>query len=409
MLERRKNNRKINTLGDDLSEWKKIEAEKVLNFFDHLKNFFVAHEGNNHRPHSLRPKRIVFHLAAAALIKTIAVVFILLFPMSAWLTPEISAAQSKKIIALTNSLRRERSAPSLVENSLLDQAAYQKAQDMMIKQYFAHVSPENKDLDFFLSSAGYKYSVAGENLAMGFTDANEVMNAWRDSPTHYANLVDPDFKEIGVAMTDGIFKGTETTLAAQYFGRPNGEAPQIARVERKTFKIQTTPAKATIAVSAPVGKKERVIMATANLPVDTKSATVVMGEKKIELEKTSTTTWSGSQIVTENDYNKNTKPVILADINSTDASNTITVASVANQDIKPQKISLTDQYLLLKANPNKSMQKVMDVSSFYFFFLLMILVVSLIINLVLRLEKRHPSLVVGGVTLAAVLLIFLII
>lgn len=376
-----------------------------------LKDFFIPHKGNRFHPHSLHPRRIVFHLASAALVKTIAVVFVLLFPMSAWLTPEISAEQSRKIIALTNALRKDNSLPALKENSLLNQAAYKKAQDMIVGQYFAHTSPAGKNLDNWLAAVGYKYSVAGENLAMGFSSAPEVMNAWENSPTHYANLIDGDFTEIGAAMSDGVFQGEETTFAAQYFARPERVVAVVkpATTVKQPIKIASVPAKAKVAVAEPVGKKEIVVKAEAELPADTKSASLVMGEKKIELQKQSTSTWSGSEFISRADYKEMSKPVILASMETTATSGAVTVAKVAEQDIQPQKISLADQYLLLSNNPSSGMKKVLDLSSFYFFFLLMVVIISLIFNVFRGARKQHPSLVVGGVTLAAVLMIFLMI
>lgn len=399
------------TDGDGFDDGEEVFLGRNPNGPGSLKDFFIPHKGNNYHPRSLRPKRIVFHLAGAALVKTIAVVFVLLFPMSAWLTPEVSAEQSRKIIALTNALRKDNSLSALKENSLLNQAAYKKVQDMIIGQYFAHTSPANKNLNTWLSAVGYKYSVAGENLALGFSSAPEAMNAWKNSPTHYANLIDNDFTEIGAAMSSGVFKDEETTLAAQYFARPE-QVVAIAKpvaVAKQPVKIASVPAKAKVAVSEPVGKKERVIKAEAELPANTQAAALIMGEKKIELQKESTSTWSGSEVISKEDYKEISKPVILASLTTTDASGTVTMANVAEQDISPQKISLTDQYFLLSNNPSTGMKKVLDLSSFYFFFLLVVVVISLILNVFRGARKQHPSLVFGGVTLAAVLLLFLII
>lgn len=59
------------------------------------------------------------------------------------MTPDTVALQARKIIALTNDLRRDLALDELYENNSLNQAAYNKVQDMFIGQYFAHVSPSN--------------------------------------------------------------------------------------------------------------------------------------------------------------------------------------------------------------------------------------------------------------------------
>ena len=396
------------TDGDGMDDGEEVFLGRNPNGPGRLKDFFIPHKGNNYHPHSLRPKRIIFHLASAAAIKTIVVVFIMLFPLSAWLSPDMLAAQSKKIISLTNDLRKEKSIPILTENTLLNQAAYNKTQDMLIEQYFAHIGPDNKDLKSWLGAVGYKHSIAGENLALGFASAEDVMKAWENSPTHYSNLIDDNFKDIGVAMSDGVFQGEDTVLAVQYFGRP--QQAQVAKPLKKLVKVLSEPAKATVAVSVSAGKKENIVKAQATLPDDTKAASLVLGEKNIDLQKEGTSTWSGSQIISNSDYKKISNPVILASIRATDSTGTVTMANVSSQNIKPQKISPQDQYLLLSNSPSRSMQKVIDVSSFYFFFLLIIVAISLILNgFFIGIKKQRPLFVLGGVTLAAVLLIFLIV
>jgi hypothetical protein len=153
-------------------------------------------------------------------IKVILVIFLIVLPISAWLTPDLLLEQSQKIIQLTNSIRNNLGVKPLTESSLLNQAASNKAEDMLNNQYFAHISPDQKDVTSWLTGVGYNYSYAGENLAIGFASAEDVVNAWTQSQTHYNNMVDPDFSEIGVGMISGLYNNYETTLVAQYFASP---------------------------------------------------------------------------------------------------------------------------------------------------------------------------------------------
>ncbi len=371
-----------------------------------LKDFFIPHKGNNYQPHSLRPKRIAFHLLGAALIKTVAVLFILFFPMSAWLTPEVSVEQGRKIISLTNEIRKEKELSELQENSLLNQAAMEKAKDMAINEYFAHTSPNGKTLGDWLGAVGYKYSIAGENLAMGFALAEEVVEAWKESPTHYANLIDEDFKEIGVAMADGVFKGRSTVFAAQYFGQ---QEDVVEKNNITSVTVSPEPAKASVSVSQPVGKEETILRAEAELSGNIESASLVMGGREIELGKDEDGVWSGSEIISNEEYEKISKPVVLADISATDSNGNTVISSVSEQYINPQEVSITEQYMLLKNNPNKNIAKIINISSFYFFLLLVLAAVSLILNISIHFKKQHPSLAIGGISLIVISLIFLII
>lgn len=184
-----------------------------------LHSFFIPSQHNNYKPHALHSRRLVFYSLSAVAIKILVIIFVLSFPVHAWLTPDILSEQSAKIVAMTNNLRASLNLNPLKSNPVLQEAALAKTEDMLVKQYFAHVSPENKGLKYWLSQRGYNYRVAGENLALGFTEPEAVMQAWQASPTHYANLVDTDFEEIGVAMVGGTYQGYDTTLVAQFFGK----------------------------------------------------------------------------------------------------------------------------------------------------------------------------------------------
>ncbi|MDD5032091.1 MAG: CAP domain-containing protein [Patescibacteria group bacterium] len=183
-----------------------------------LKDLFIPCAGNDYKPQALHPRRVFFYAASAVLIKVLVIGFIITIPIGAWLTPDVFLEQGKKIIDLTNKIRQSSGVPLLTENNLLTRAAYNKAEDMLLYQYFAHVGPDKKTISDWLASVNYKYAVAGENLAMGFSGAEEVVNGWVKSQTHYANIIDPDFSEIGVGVSSGLYNNYDTTLVAQFFG-----------------------------------------------------------------------------------------------------------------------------------------------------------------------------------------------
>ncbi|MFA6466375.1 MAG: CAP domain-containing protein [Patescibacteria group bacterium] len=208
-----------------------------------LRNLFIPNQCNDFKPRALHPKRIAFYAASAVVIKVTIVVFALSFPVQAWLSPDILAQQAKKIVTLTNNIRNELGINQLKENQVLNQAALNKAQDMLLNQYFAHVSPDDRALRHWLYDLSYNFRFAGENLAIGFSDANDVVAAWKESPTHYSNIIDPDFTEIGVGVVSGDYNGYETTLIAQYFGDPYAKVVPVV-IEETIPEIQENLAKA---------------------------------------------------------------------------------------------------------------------------------------------------------------------
>lgn len=130
-----------------------------------------------------------------------------------------------QIITLTNTKRVENGLGELTFNPLLAQAASAKAQNMLAEDYWAHNSPSGKTPWSFITAAGYKYIFAGENLARDFNDPEAVVNAWMDSPSHRSNLLDSNFKEIGVGVASGTLTGRDGILVVQHFGAGISQIP----------------------------------------------------------------------------------------------------------------------------------------------------------------------------------------
>lgn len=434
------------------------DGETVLNGRDpvtgsKLKDFFIPHSGNNYRPKSLHPKRLLFHAAAALTIKAVVVIFVVSYPLLAWMTPDISAIEGKKIIALTNSLRAGLSLAPLKENFLLDQAATKKVEDMFINQYFAHVSPKGFDLEHWLALAGYKnYLVVGENLAMGFNNANDVVEAWEKSPTHYANLIDENFTEIGVGMAGGNFSQVDTIFVAQYFSLSSDNQVSIEKAvnpvmdlkkqsdlvstssrEKAVLSEKTTitpeknkeialiQKKTELAIDQPSGQGQtKVIKIATTLPKEVKIASVQVLNNNIPLSpvqsdatlmavgnSTSSTekSWEGSAVVVSDDSNHS---IVVPTLSMTNASGEETKIEIPSQNIKPQQTSLADNYWFFKTHQNPALAQIFDISSIYFKIILSLAILFLLLNVFIQIKKQHPKVIFSSLGLI-VFLIFLII
>lgn len=123
-----------------------------------------------------------------------------------------------QIIQLTNQKRQENGLSTVTYNPLLAKAAAAKAANMFSENYWSHYAPSGKTPWTFITSAGYRYVFAGENLARDFEDPNSVVTAWMNSPSHRSNILDKNFKEIGVAVVSGTLTGHEGILVVQMFG-----------------------------------------------------------------------------------------------------------------------------------------------------------------------------------------------
>ncbi len=129
----------------------------------------------------------------------------------------------EEIIADTNAFRAGIGLAALKESNVLNIAAAQKLQDMKEYQYFAHVSPTGVTPWYWFENNRYSYTYAGENLAVGFLDAQSTVDAWIRSPTHRNNLANVHYQDIGVALENTTIDDLKGVVVVQFFGAP-GEA-----------------------------------------------------------------------------------------------------------------------------------------------------------------------------------------
>jgi len=181
-----------------------------------LKKYFIPHEQNDHRPHFLRDETMRLVLA------TVLVIELGFLAQTLWLsqTGLFASILKNVVIEETNQGRGMEGFSSLKENPLLNAAAAMKAEDMAQKGYFAHISPEGADPWYWIAQAGYKYSYAGENLAINFVDSKDIVSAWLTSPAHRENIMNSHFTEIGIGTATGTYEGRETIFVVQMFGTP---------------------------------------------------------------------------------------------------------------------------------------------------------------------------------------------
>lgn len=182
-----------------------------------LSHYFIPHPDNNHRAFLLQPSFLALFIAIYLLNQSFVKSFTIARPGVLGYSSEISVT---KVLDQTNNQRFKLGLKPLVYNSALSQSAELKAKDMFYKNYWAHTSPDGKSPWDFFKTAGYEYSVAGENLAKDFYDTEGLMKAWMNSPTHRENIINSKYDEIGIGVVNGVLGGVKTTLVVQHFGTP---------------------------------------------------------------------------------------------------------------------------------------------------------------------------------------------
>lgn len=125
----------------------------------------------------------------------------------------------ENVIDFTNQTRTDQGLNLLNENSNLTEAAQSKAQDMISRGYWAHFYQGEKPWDW-MKKAGYRYTDAGENLAIDFSEIENMHEAWLESASHRENLLNSRYQDIGVGVAEGWFKDHNTIIVVQMFGRP---------------------------------------------------------------------------------------------------------------------------------------------------------------------------------------------
>lgn len=144
--------------------------------------------------------------------------------------------EANELISLVNNYRKENGLASLRLDPELTIAAEARVRNMLEEGYFAHTSPSGKKLDDWLGEAAYRYTIAGENIAYGYVEAQNVFNGWVASAGHRENLLRDSFTETGIASISGYYKGKIVTFTVQIFGNP-----KISSDPAQTYQPILTP------------------------------------------------------------------------------------------------------------------------------------------------------------------------
>ena len=127
-------------------------------------------------------------------------------------------ATESRIFDLINAQRRHEGLPSLVYNPQLDRMAKIQAQNMAQFQKMAHVLP-HATLPTLADRAhyvGYPFGRLAENVALGYPNAETVVQGWMASKGHRANILNQDVVETGIGIARSSAGGL---YYCQVFGR----------------------------------------------------------------------------------------------------------------------------------------------------------------------------------------------
>ena len=93
-------------------------------------------------------------------------------------------------------------AAPLQWNATLGSTAEAHSRAMANGNFFDHQDPDGRTPGDRAELAGYSGQRIGENIAAGLDTPNKVVDGWLASPGHCANLMNPQFTELGAAYAN---------------------------------------------------------------------------------------------------------------------------------------------------------------------------------------------------------------
>src|SRR5215218_6470113 len=151
-------------------------------------------------------------------------------------------------LCLLNGERADHGLAPLAPNGRLAAAAKPYAADLVAGSYFSHTGRDGSGLFDRVKRTGYLPRdagwVLGENLAWGtggLATPGSIMQAWMNSPGHRENILNPEFREVGIGVVTGnpaAADGHGATYATE-FGAIEGQPAQRVRKPRKHARRHT--------------------------------------------------------------------------------------------------------------------------------------------------------------------------
>lgn len=182
----------------------------------HAKRALVPHRSNQFKPHLIRRGGLLIILIAVLVVQVSSQIWV----RSSSVLGDDATINAPTLLADTNQVRQGEGLAPLNLSTQLSEAAYLKAQDMLDKQYWAHTSPDGVQPWQWFSTVGYRYSVAGENLARNFSSSEAAIQAWMNSPAHRENILKSEYQDVGFSVVQGQMAGQAVSLVVALYAAP---------------------------------------------------------------------------------------------------------------------------------------------------------------------------------------------
>ncbi len=166
-------------------------------------------------------------------------------------------SEEQLFLNLLNQYRQQNGLGTLIIDSNIEDASRWMSTDMGIHNYFSHIDSLGRDPFQRMCDFGYCYNTwKGENLAAGTSSAQVAFDLWKGSPDHNANMLNAEYKVIGIARayTAGSSYGWYwTTDFGGYIASPPQSTATPAPSASPTPAPTPSPAPSPTATPAPAG------------------------------------------------------------------------------------------------------------------------------------------------------------
>lgn len=119
----------------------------------------------------------------------------------------------EEVLKLVNEIRTEAGVPELVLDSKMCDAATMRAVEIKYSNKFAHERPDGRSCFSVLDYFKVNHGACGENIAAGYSSPEAVVRGWKNSPGHYANMINSNYTKIGI----GYMKGSSGNSYGAYW------------------------------------------------------------------------------------------------------------------------------------------------------------------------------------------------
>lgn len=132
--------------------------------------------------------------------------------------PLVTASPENELLNLINKERNSNNLSSLKPLLSLTTAAVFHTTDMIEKGYLEHVTKNNKTLTQRVREVGYKGNFIGENIGAhtGKINASRIFKLWKESPSHYKKILNPNYTDIGIGIKNGKYPHFKNRTSSVY-------------------------------------------------------------------------------------------------------------------------------------------------------------------------------------------------